>query len=137
MGVLKSFIDLDCRFCHLIDHPEERRTRTCGENVLYLAIEDLYPVAPGHTLVIPKTHSRDFTECDPGTLTALGSFLHEQIKRIKRETGCDAVNVGTNIGEAAGQTVFHTHWHLIPRWDGDTDAPIGGIRKVLEGNGSY
>jgi diadenosine tetraphosphate (Ap4A) HIT family hydrolase len=47
------------------------------------------------------------------------------------------VNVGTNIGEAAGQTVFHTHWHIIPRWDRDTDAPIGGIRKVLDGNGSY
>jgi len=70
-------------------------------------------------------------------LTALGSFLHEQVERIKLETGCDAVNVGTNIGEAAGQTVFHTHWHIIPRWDRDTDAPIGGIRKVLDGNGSY
>ena len=137
MGVLKSFIDLDCRFCHLIDHPEERRTRTCGENVLYLAIEDLYPVAPGHTLVIPKRHSRDFTHCDGDDLDALGIFLRQQVDRIKRETGCDAVNVGTNIGEAAGQTVFHTHWHLIPRWDGDTDAPIGGIRKVLDGNGSY
>lgn len=134
---MKSFIELDCRFCHLIRHPDGRDTRTCGENVHYLAIEDLYPVAPGHTLVIPKRHSKDFIACDGDDLDALGVFLRQQVDRIMNETGCDGVNVGTNIGSAAGQTVYHTHWHLIPRWDGDTDAPIGGIRKVLDGNGEY
>ena len=134
---MKSSDSDGCRFCRLIGDPDERRTRTCGENVLYLAIEDLYPVAPGHTLVIPKHHSDDFLGCDGDDLDGLGVFLRQQVDRIMGETGCDAVNVGTNIGSAAGQTVFHTHWHLIPRWDGDTDAPIGGIRKVLDGNGEY
>jgi len=135
--VLKSFIKLDCRFCHLISNPEARLTRTCGENVNYLAIEDLYPIVPGHTLVIPKQHSADFSVCDLDTAGSLGTFLQEQVNRIKQETGCEGVNVGTNIGSVAGQTVFHTHWHIIPRWDGDSKFPVGGIRKVIDGNGSY
>lgn len=134
---MKSFNITGCRFCRLIGDPSERQTRTCGENVHYLAIEDLYPVAPGHTLVIPKRHSIDFTTCDGDDLDALGVFLRQQVDRIMEETGCDGVNVGTNIGSAAGQTVYHTHWHLIPRWAGDNDSPVGGIRKVLTGDGSY
>lgn len=134
---MKSNTIPGCRFCRLISAPEERRTRTCGENVHYLAIEDLFPVVDGHTLVIPKNHSIDFTACDGDSLDHLGLFLRQQVDRIMAETGCDGVNVGTNIGSAAGQTVYHTHWHLIPRWFGDTDAPVGGIRKVLDGDGSY
>jgi diadenosine tetraphosphate (Ap4A) HIT family hydrolase len=135
---LKSLGIAGCKFCDLVTaDPDERATRTCFENVLFLVIEDAYPVSPGHTLVIPKRHGIDFTTMEPGTIGGLGNILFQETQRVMRELGCDGVNVGTNVGSAAGQTIFHTHWHIIPRWEGDSSFPTGGIRKVINGNGSY
>ena len=135
---MKSLGVAGCKFCELVSQdPEERVSRTCFENVLFLVIEDAYPVSPGHRLVIPKRHGIDFTTMQPGTVGGLGKILLQETESVMRELGCDGVNVGTNVGTAAGQTIFHTHWHIIPRWEGDSPLPTGGIRKVIDGKGSY
>lgn len=58
-------------------------------------------------------------------------------KLILEEFNPDGFNIGINVGEAAGQTVFHVHIHVIPRYKGDVDNPTGGVRNVIPGHGDY
>jgi ATP adenylyltransferase len=122
-----------CVFCAL-----EGNGRVLLENELALCIADAYPVTPGHSLVIPRRHVAD------------GLVLHQpewnaavELLKLRREqlSAADAtisgLNVGLNSGEAAGQTVFHAHWHLIPRRHGDCAEPRGGVRGVIAGRQGY
>ena len=98
------------------------------ENELAFAIYDKYPVSKGHVLVIPKRHYASYFDATPEELTAINELII-QIKEILDELKPDGYNIGINVGEAAGQTVFHLHIHVIPRYSGDVDNPRGGIRK--------
>ena len=98
------------------------------ENELAFAIYDKYPVSKGHVLVIPKRHYASYFDATPEELTAINELII-QIKEILDELKPDGYNIGINVGEAAGQTVFHLHIHVIPRYTGDVDNPRGGIRK--------
>ena len=98
------------------------------ENELAFAIYDKYPVSKGHVLVIPKRHYASYFDAAPEELTAINELII-QIKEILDELKPDGYNIGINVGEAAGQTVFHLHIHVIPRYSGDVDNPRGGIRK--------
>ena len=98
------------------------------ENELAFAIYDKYPVSKGHVLVIPKRHYASYFDATPEEVTAINELII-QIKEILDELKPDGYNIGINVGEAAGQTVFHLHIHVIPRYSGDVDNPRGGIRK--------
>ena len=98
------------------------------ENELAFAIYDKYPVSKGHVLVIPKRHYASYFDATPEELTAINELII-QIKEILDELKPDGYNIGINVGEAAGQTVFHLHIHVIHRYSGDVDNPRGGIRK--------
>ena len=121
----------DCPFCNI---PEEC---VLAESRHALAIRDRYPVSSGHTLVIPKAHA--------GTLFALSAEIQADIWRLvaklredlRSQFNPDGFNVGLNDGQAAGQTVQHTHVHLIPRYDGDVVDPRGGIRRVVPEHAAY
>ena len=84
-----------------------------------LAFLDLSPVHPGHTLVIPKEHYKDMLHvpCELGT--AVFSALKKVGAAVMSATGASGFNVMQNNGLSAGQTMFHIHWHIIPRFDGD------------------
>jgi len=89
-------------------------------------------------LVIPKRHVADYFELGRPELNAI-HFLLEQSRRNLQETDPTVMgfNIGINCGQAAGQTVSHCHIHLIPRRDGDTTDPTGGVRNVISGMGNY
>lgn len=96
------------------------------ENVL--AFLDINPIQPGHTLVIPKRASENGLTCAPEDLAAV-MVVAQQIGRVQIEVlGCDGVNFSMNNGAAAGQEVFHTHLHVIPRFTDDNvfEPPIQG-----------
>lgn len=103
-----------------------------------VAIKDGYPVTEGHTLVIPKRHAPeyfDLSDVERQDVDGLLKFLKQQmVKKDPSITGC---NIGVNNGESAGQTIFHVHFHLIPRRNGDTKNPKGGVRGVIPGKRSY
>ncbi len=121
-----------CPFCEV---PE---SKVISENELAFAIRDAYPVTPLHTLVIPKRHVRSYFELDPAELEACRLLLHRQKAAIECEDGdVQGFNVGVNDGEAAGQTVFHCHIHLIPRRKNDVEDPRGGVRHVVPGRAVY
>jgi histidine triad (HIT) family protein len=109
-------IDPACEFCGVVRG--ERPARIVGESPETLAFFPLRPVALGHTLVIPKEHVRDLWS--PG---APGPQLMQVVRRVGQALTAalrpDGLNLISSAGEAASQTVFHLHLHVIPRWSGD------------------
>lgn len=81
---------------------------------------DVFPVSKGHTLVIPKKHSRNILDCDVETAAHIGRALPKIANAIKDAYGCDGINIIQNNEEYAGQTVFHLHFHIIPRYKDST-----------------
>lgn len=91
---------------------------------------DKYPVSKGHTLYVPR-HD------DFGHVMRCFELAYRQGSTLVSHGFCDAYNVGMNNGEAAGQTIRYPHVHMIPRWKNDTADPVGGVRRVIEGQGNY
>jgi ATP adenylyltransferase len=121
-----------CPFCEM---PE---VRVVSDNELAYAVRDAFPVTVLHTLVIPKRHVRGYFELDDAEHEACNQLLREQKAMIEREDrDVEGFNVGVNDGEAAGQTIFHCHIHLIPRRDYDVEDPRGGVRSVVPGRAAY
>ncbi|MDZ7807408.1 MAG: HIT family protein [Gracilimonas sp.] len=101
------------------------------------SIYDKFPVSKGHALVIPKRKSANYFEMTDKEKTAC-QIMVERVKDIlTKKYNPDGFNIGFNMNEAAGQTVFHTHIHVIPRYKGDVENPRGGIRNVIPGMGDY
>ncbi len=89
------------------------------EDDIVLAFLDIAPVHPGHALLIPKIHFANLLEFPSELAPAIISALKKVGAAVMDATGASAFNVMQNNGFAAGQTVFHIHWHIIPRFDGD------------------
>ena len=122
----------DCIFCSI------PRNRIISENDLTFAIRDNYPVTTLHSLIIPKRHVADYFSLTEDELLSCNALLKEIKNSIQAEDeSVKAFNIGINSGEAAGQTIFHCHIHLIPRRKGDTAEPRGGVRGVIAGKQSY
>ena len=107
------------------------------QNDLAYVRDDKYPVTPGHLLVMPRRHVADFFDTNPEEKLALFALLDEAKQYLANKYSPDGYNVGVNVGEAAGQTVMHVHLHLIPRFQGDTPDPRGGVRGVIPARQNY
>jgi len=86
------------------------------EDELVLAYLDINPFTKGHTLVIPKAHSANLLETDEATLAAVIARVRKVAAHLKAALPCDGFNILQNNGEAAGQTVMHLHFHIVPRY---------------------
>lgn len=108
---------VDCIFCSII--AGEIPSWKMYEDEHTIAFLDISPVNRGHTLVVPKRHCTDFVSADDECL----KFVHRATQNVARAvlaaTGAPGCNVTTANGSAAGQSVFHLHWHVIPRFEGD------------------
>ena len=113
-----------CPFCDLGD-------RVLAENELAVAVRDVEPAATGHTLIIPKRHSASFFDLTAAEVTACHALLRDERNALAKAHRPDGYNIGINEGAPAGQTIQHTHWHLIPRYHGDHPDPRGGVRHVI------
>jgi diadenosine tetraphosphate (Ap4A) HIT family hydrolase len=122
---------MSCPFCTL---PHER---IVFSNLHGLVIRDGYPVAPGHTLIIPRRHVASFFDIDAVERDSLMTLLEEAKRRLDKEFKPDGYNIGINDGASAGQTVSHLHIHLIPRYEGDRADPRGGVRWVIPEKADY
>ena len=90
-----------------------------------IAIMDLMPTADGHTLVIPKAPSRNILDADAGTLTRVIPVVQKLAKAVKAAFRADGVAVYQFNEQASGQSVFHLHFHVVPRFDGVPQKPHG------------
>ena len=114
-----------------------REERTLLETEHFFAIEDGYPVSPGHLLVISKELKPDFFALSDAERLELPSAILLAKAWIEERHHPDGFNVGMNCGEAAGQTVMHFHCHVIPRYSGDMNNPRGGVRGVIPEKQGY
>jgi histidine triad (HIT) family protein len=90
-----------------------------------IAIMDVMPTADGHTLVIPKAASRNVLDADPATLTRTILVVQKLAKAVKAAFSADGVAVYQFNESASGQSVFHLHFHIVPRFDGVPQKPHG------------
>jgi len=114
----------ECAFCNI---PEGE---VIAENDLALAFFDRYPVNRGHVLIIPKRHAATYFDATPSETKAIANLLAEVKEQLDAQFAPDGYNIGVNVGAAAGQTIFHLHVHLIPRYVGDVPDPRGGVRRI-------
>lgn len=125
--------DLSCLFCRWIR--EGTAVETLGT---VAAFNDGYPVTDGHLLIAPLRHTADWLSLTNPEIRDSETLIRALVEKIRqRDPLVTGFNLGTNIGTSAGQTVFHAHIHLIPRRDGDTENPKGGIRGVIDGKRGY
>lgn len=106
-------------------------------NELAFAKYDAFPVSPGHLLVMPRRHAADWFDLTDAERASIFSLISEAKGMLDAEFSPDGYNIGINCGEAAGQTVFHVHVHLIPRYAGDVENPRGGVRGVIPEKRNY
>ena len=108
----------NCIFCKIANGVIP--SNTLYEDDLFKVILDLNPVTKGHALILPKNHFDDLLSIDEETGSKVLMVASKIATAMKKTLKCDGVNILQNNGEAAGQTVFHLHFHVIPRYVGDT-----------------
>jgi diadenosine tetraphosphate (Ap4A) HIT family hydrolase len=124
-----------CKFCY--ENIKSRIIEGTDTGSVF-AIKDGYPVTEGHTLVIPQRHVADYFDLSDAERRDADRLLkHLKLKMAKMDPSITGYNIGVNCGESAGQTIFHVHYHLIPRRTGDTADPRGGVRGVIPGKRGY
>ena len=119
-------LDKECVFCQLAPEVE-----LLSETATAVAFLDGYPVCEGHTLIVPKRHVANYFDLTIHEQRALWLLVNRCKKILTERYNPDGFNVGINVNEAAGQSIFHVHIHLIPRYKGDVENPKGGVRGVI------
>lgn len=133
--------DGNCIFCKLANG--EIPANTIYEDEDFRVILDASPATRGHALILPKVHCADIYEIDDEILAKAAKLAKAVICHEKSVLGCDGYNVVQNNGSAAGQTVFHFHMHLIPRYENQekivawppqelTDDAAGALREEMQ-----
>ncbi len=120
---------MSCPFC-------EAEGEVLGNELAYAKF-DRYPVSPGHLLIIPRRHAAWWFDLTDEEEEAIFSLVREAKKILDEQFSPDGYNIGINCGEAAGQTIFHVHVHMIPRYAGDVENPRGGVRGVISEKQHY
>ena len=121
-----------CLFCNISRNDFEI------ENELAYASYDTYPVSKLHCLIIPKRHIRDYFDLTEEELLACNHLIKNMKDEIlKKDPTVEGFNIGTNAGKVSGQSIFHCHFHLIPRRKNDVKNPQGGVRSVIPNKQHY
>jgi len=112
-----------CVFCHICKHPE----RDTEHHVLYrdeycIIVMNLYPYTPGHFMIIPHYHTDALETLDSKTWMHIAHLTQCAVRMLKEGFGAHGVNLGMNLGKSAGAGIAeHIHYHIVPRWIGDTN----------------
>lgn len=132
--------DDNCIFCKLANG--DIPTRSIYEDEDFNVILDMGPATKGHALILPKNHSANLYELPDEEAGKVMKLAKKIASKMKERLGCDGLNLVQNNGEAAGQTVFHFHLHLIPRYEDDkqhilweptqpSDEELDAIKDIL------
>ena len=121
-----------CLFCN------SKISGIAYENDLAYASYDTYPVSDHHCLIIPKKHVKNYFDLSNEELIACNDLVKIVKDEISnKDNTVKAFNIGTNIGKISGQSIMHCHIHLIPRREGDSENPQGGVRSVIPSKQHY
>jgi diadenosine tetraphosphate (Ap4A) HIT family hydrolase len=125
------FDEPSCAFCAL------EPTRVFISDSAALATFDKYPLTDGHALVIPRRHVTSLFDLSPDEQSRIWLFVAHVRKMLADKLNVENFNVGVNDGPLAGQTILHAHIHIIPRRQGDSSDPRGGVRWVIASKADY
>lgn len=109
--------DPDCLFCKIV--AGELPSTKISESPQAYAFMDIYPIARGHTLIVPRRHHETIMDMPPEEAAAVFALAARVAPALKAAVGCDGLSILQNNGRSAGQVVRHVHVHLIPRSGGD------------------
>jgi ATP adenylyltransferase len=119
-----------CIFCAI---PEKEPERVLVRDELAYVVLNKFPYNPGHLLVVPLRHVGDLEDTTSQENADLQALLQRSIRALRRTAAPDGFNIGLNLGRTAGAGIpEHLHWHIVPRWSGDTNfMPVVGDTRVL------
>jgi len=122
-----------CIFCDLPRSRDDRQNLILGRTPHTFAILNRYPYNNGHLMVVPRAHEADLASLPREQHEELGEMLRVAIRLVGQAYRAQGHNVGMNLGRAAGAGIAeHVHWHVVPRWNGDTNfMPVLGDTKVM------
>jgi len=125
--------DAGCIFCDLPAEGDDERTKILRRGELAFVILNSFPYNPGHLMVAPFRHVGDFRALEPAELADTDALIGRSIGVLEDEMQPHGYNLGMNLGRVAGAGIpDHLHWHVVPRWNGDTNfMPVVGQTRVL------
>ena len=123
----------DCIFCELPDSPDPRGALVLATNEHFVVMLNRFPYNNGHLMVAPRQHTANLMELSEETYAALMLGLCHACSVVREVLSPDGMNVGINLGAVAGAGIAdHLHWHIVPRWNGDTNfMPVLGETRVM------
>jgi ATP adenylyltransferase len=125
--------DDGCVFCALLGAEGSSGERVLARDELAYVTLAKYPYNPGHLLVLPVRHTGDLEDLTPEESAAISRLLNRSVRALRETSEPHGFNIGLNLGRAAGAGMpEHAHWHVVPRWGGDTNfMPVVGETRVL------
>jgi histidine triad (HIT) family protein len=126
----KAMRDENCIFCKIANG--EIPSRTLYEDNDFRVILDLGPATKGHALILPKEHYKNLYEISDDTAAKVLPLAKKMAQKMTDKLGCDGFNLIQNNNEVAGQSVFHFHMHLIPRYNDDGQNLVMKANKMSD-----
>jgi ATP adenylyltransferase len=122
-----------CRFVSETGSGDDRRNLVLGRTADSFAVLNRFPYNNGHLMVVPKRHVADFVQLTEAELLDLSRLLQTSVRLVNEAYHPEAANLGMNLGADGGAGIVgHLHWHLVPRWRGDTNfMPVVAGAKVM------
>jgi len=121
-----------CIFCQIANG--EIPSRTLYEDEAFRVILDISPLTKGHALILPKNHYANIYELPDDLCAGVMKVAKRMCVKMKKKLACDGFNIQSNNEEAAGQTIFHFHMHLIPRYEEDDRERQASVIALAPGN---
>ncbi|MBU1937450.1 HIT domain-containing protein [bacterium] len=123
----------DCIFCTMLKENRDRENLILYRGSSAFVVMNLYPYNSGHLMVVPNRHIGQLSDLQPEEMLELGKLLQQTVHILERTMHPQGFNIGMNLGRIAGAGIAdHIHYHLVPRWGGDTNfMPVVGQTKVL------
>jgi ATP adenylyltransferase len=122
-----------CIFCDKPKEGDDQVAYILARREKAYALLNAYPYNPGHLMIAPFRHMGELDDLDSSELSDVDALLQQSLRVLKEAVGPDGFNVGVNLGRVAGAGIVdHVHWHVVPRWNGDTNfMPVIGETRVL------
>jgi len=129
----KDVVEDRCVFCALLEEGDPDGERILRREPLVFVALAKYPYAPGHLLILPTRHVGDLEGLTDDEQSAITRLVRTSVRTLRDASEPHGFNIGLNLGRAAGAGIpEHLHWHVVPRWGGDTNfMPVIGQTRVM------
>jgi ATP adenylyltransferase len=136
MKYIESGTDSEqCPFCLALEEDQELNSLIVHQGEKAFVMLNRYPYTSGHLMVLPYQHREKLSELDQTTRGEMMDLIHQACQVLEKTYQPEGFNIGLNLGSAAGAGLpKHLHWHIVPRWKGDTNymTAVGGVRVIPE-----